>query len=82
MSDGICGDIHMALGGVTPYPLRVSQAEEIVRGENLNVKNIPQAAEASVKGARALSMNGYNVDLTKALVRCALMSVWQKSKKG
>ncbi len=78
--DEMCKDIRIALGGVAPYPLRIAEAEEMVRGKSLSEENISRAAEASVKGARPLQMNGYKVDLTKALVRHALTSLWQDSK--
>ena len=50
-------------------------AEEVIRGKKLDEGLISQVAEASVEGAKPLSMNGYKVDLTKALVRRALASI-------
>jgi len=82
ISDGICEDIRIVLGGVAPCPLKAAEAEEMVRGKGLNGENISRAAEASVKGARPLPMNDYKVDLTKALVGRALMSVWQESEQS
>jgi xanthine dehydrogenase YagS FAD-binding subunit len=77
----MCKDIRIALGGVAPYPLRITQAEEMIKGKRLNEENISRAAERSVKGARPLRMNGYKVDLTKAVVRQALTSLWQNSSR-
>jgi xanthine dehydrogenase YagS FAD-binding subunit len=82
MRDRVCRDIRIALGGVAPYPLRMAEAETVARGKSLNVEIISEVAEASVKGARPLQMNGYKVDLTKTLVRHALTSLWQDSKRS
>ena len=75
ISGGICKDIRIVLGGVAPFPYVASMAEEDIRGKKLDEGLISQAAEVSVEGAKPLSMNGYKVDLTKALVRRALTSM-------
>jgi len=80
ISDEICEDIRIVLGGIAPFPYVASRAEEIVRGRRLNEELISQAAEASLEGARPLSMNRYKIVLTKALVRRVLTSIWHQSK--
>jgi xanthine dehydrogenase YagS FAD-binding subunit len=75
ISGEICKDIRIVLGGVAPLPYGASMAEEIIRDKKLDEKIISQAAGAAVEGAKPLSMNGYKVDLTKALVRRALTSM-------
>jgi xanthine dehydrogenase YagS FAD-binding subunit len=75
ISDGICEDIRIVLGGIAPHPYLASLASEVVKGRRLNESLISQAAEASVEGAKPLPMNGYKVDLTKAMVRRALTSI-------
>jgi len=75
ISGGICKGIRIVLGGVAPFPYVVPMAEEEVRGKKLDKDLISQAAVASVEGAKPLSMNGYKIDLTKALVRRALTSM-------
>jgi len=72
ISDGICEDIRIVLGGIAPLPYLASLANEVVKGRRLNESLISQAAEASVEGAKPLPMNGYKVDLTKAMVRRVL----------
>ena len=79
ISEGMCREIRIVLGGIAPIPLRASQAEDIVRGGKLSEEIIAEAAEASVNGARPLPMNRYKVDLTKALVRRVLTSLWQEA---
>jgi len=75
ISDGICEDIKIVLGGIAPLPYLASLANEVVNGRRLNESLISQAAEASVEGAKPLPMNGYKVDLTKAMVRRVLTSI-------
>lgn len=79
ISQGICKDIQMVLGGVAPFPLKASEAEEIIRGRTLGDEIISKAAEAAVGGAKPLPMNQYNVDLTKALVRRVLTSIREEA---
>jgi xanthine dehydrogenase YagS FAD-binding subunit len=78
VSDGVCEDIRVVLGGIAPFPFVAAAVEEIVKGRRLDESLISEAAEASVKEARPLPMNGYKVDLTKTLVRRALASALQK----
>ena len=82
ISDGICKDIRIVLGGIAPVPYMASTANEIVKGRRLNERLISQAAEASVEGAHPLTMNRYKIDLTKALVRRVLTSIWHSSTSG
>jgi len=74
VSDGICEDISIVLGGVAPFPHSALRAEQIIRGRRLSEELITQAAEASVEGAQPFPMNRYKIGLTKALVRRALES--------
>ena len=77
MSDGVCEEISMVLGGVAPYPHAAAEVEKMIKGRRLEERLIADAAEASVKEARPLPMNGYKVDLTRALVRRALTHIQQ-----
>ncbi|MBC8247413.1 MAG: FAD binding domain-containing protein, partial [Deltaproteobacteria bacterium] len=80
ISDAICEDISIALGGVAPIPYRSTEVEEIIRGKRLSEKLISQAAAVSVEKARPLPNNRYKIDLTKALIRRALLSLWQQAE--
>ena len=77
MSDGVCEEISVVLGGVAPYPHPAAEVEKMIQGRRLEERLIADAAEASVKEARPLPMNGYKVDLTRALVRRALTMIQQ-----
>ena len=81
ISDGICKDIRIVLGGIAPLPYLASLASDAVKGRSLNDGLFSKAAEASVEGATPLPMNRYKVDLTKALVRRVLTSLWQRAER-
>ncbi len=74
-SGKICEHASIVLGGVSPFPYAASEAEKTLRGKSLNEQIIAEAAEAAVSGARPLPMNHFKVDLTKALVKDALLSI-------
>lgn len=78
ITDGICEDIRIVLGGIAPFPYMASRAVEMLKGRKFTKGLISQAAEASLEKARPLPMNHYKVDLTTALVRRALISMWQE----
>jgi len=82
ISNGIWEEISIIVGGVAPFPYRASMAEDIVKRKRLDERLILRAAEASVEGAHPLPMNHYKVDLTKALVRRALTSIWDEAQKS
>lgn len=73
--DGRYDDLRIALGGVAPFPYRATAAERVLGGRPGGAAAIAEAAEAAVARARPLGMNGYKVDLTKALVRRALTAL-------
>jgi xanthine dehydrogenase YagS FAD-binding subunit len=73
--DGRLDEVRVALGGVAPFPYRATGAERVLAGRVVDVALIDEAAEAAVARARPLAMNGYKVDLTRALVRRALTAL-------
>jgi xanthine dehydrogenase YagS FAD-binding subunit len=75
LTDGVCKDISLVLGGIAPLPVVADCAEEMVRGKRLEEGLIAEAAEAALEGAKPLPMNLYKNDLTRALVRRALVLV-------
>ena len=73
LKDGVCTDARIVLGAVAPTPMRAEEAEHIIKGKLLDAKTAEKAAKASVSGARALSGNAYKVEITKTLVKRALL---------
>jgi xanthine dehydrogenase YagS FAD-binding subunit len=74
VKDGVCSDARIVLGAVAPTPLRAEGAERVIKGKPLDAKTAEEAAQASVLGARALSGNAYKIEITKVLVKRALLS--------
>jgi len=72
--DGVCKYAKIILGAVAPAPVRATAAEEIIKGRTLDEKTAQEAAEAAVIGTKPLSMNAYKVEITKTLVRRAIMA--------
>jgi xanthine dehydrogenase YagS FAD-binding subunit len=70
--EGVCEEVRVVLGGVAPAPARAVGAEEVLRGRPLDAAAIAAAAACAVQRPRPLAMNGYKVQITKALVRRAL----------
>lgn len=66
---------RIVLGGVAPVPWRASATETALVGQALDQATIERAAAAATEGARPLPMNGYKVDLVRALVKRALETV-------
>jgi xanthine dehydrogenase YagS FAD-binding subunit len=69
--------IRIVMGGLAPFPYVVVGAEEMIRGNRLDARLISRVAEASLEDARPLPMNGYKIDLAKAMVKRALESIRQ-----
>jgi len=69
----ICTDAHVVLGAVAPMPHRARAAEETMIGNPLNEKIAAKAAEAALADAKPLSMNAYKVQISRVLVKRAIM---------
>jgi xanthine dehydrogenase YagS FAD-binding subunit len=75
--DGECVKAGVFLGGVAPVPLRAEAVERIMEGKRLDAETAEDAAQASTAGARPLSGNAHKVEIVKALVKRALLSMGQ-----
>ncbi len=64
---------RVVLGGVAPVPWRSHEAEAALIGKPLDAATVAQAAEEAMKPARPLRDNAYKVDLSRAIIRGALM---------
>lgn len=74
VENGVCKDARIALGAVAPTPIRATDAEEAIKGKVIDAKTAERAAEASVRGAKPMSMNAYKIEITKTLVKRAILS--------
>lgn len=73
-SDGVCRDARIVLGAVAPIPYRAGAAEDAIKGKPLNEETAAAAAEAAVTDAKPLSRNAYKIEITKTLVKRAILS--------
>lgn len=74
VEDGVCKDARIALGAVAPKPIRATNGEEAIRGKVIEAGTAEAAAKAAIIGARPLSMNAYKVEITRSLVKSAILS--------
>lgn len=72
LDNGFCSNSRIVLGAVAPGPLRAAGAEQYIKGKKLDAATLEEAARLAVKGAKPLSVNGYKVKISKALVTRAL----------
>jgi xanthine dehydrogenase YagS FAD-binding subunit len=75
IQDRLWSDLRIVLGGVATFPYRCAAAEEFVRDKPMSGDLADAAAEAALRGAKPLRMNQYKVDLSKTLVRRALLAL-------
>lgn len=71
-----CRDIRIALGGVSPTPFRATECEDSLRDCMIDEGAAQEAASLLARRARPLSMNGYKVSITRALVSRAILQAW------
>ena len=69
----ICSDVRIALGGVAPGPVRAQAAEEMLKGKEISETYASEAAEMAMSAAKPLSMNSYKIEITKSLIKRALL---------
>jgi xanthine dehydrogenase YagS FAD-binding subunit len=70
--DGRIDRARIVLGGVAPFPLRLTHVEAAVRGRARDEATAELAGELAVRGARPLAHNAFKVGLARNLVMRAL----------
>ena len=63
----------VVLGHVAPVPWVASAAAEVLKGRTLSEDLARQAGEAATRGARALSRNGYKIQLARVAATRAIL---------
>ncbi len=71
--DGACRQARIVLGGIAPYPYRAVRSAELLRDREIGGELAEKAGEAAVSAARPLRSNRYKIQLTKALVKRAIL---------
>jgi xanthine dehydrogenase YagS FAD-binding subunit len=73
IGNGVCKDARIVLGAVAPAPVRAWSAEEALKGRTVDEDIAAEAAIHALAGASPLKMNGYKVEIAKALVKRAIL---------
>ena len=69
LEDGLVKEISLVLGAVAPIPMKMTEAENYLRGKVLNEETAREAAEIALRHAIPLEMNGYKIEMAKVMVR-------------
>ncbi len=72
MEDGVVREARVALGGVATRPWRTLDAESVLEGRQASPEAWREAADAALKGARAVEENGFKIPLAKRTLERAL----------
>jgi len=73
MSAGKVQSARVVLGHVAPVPWPSPEAEQALAGKAINEETAAAAGAAAVAGAKALSHNGYKVQLARVAVKRAIL---------
>lgn len=65
-------EVRLALGGVAPRPWRARRAEQALRGQPATAAVFRAAADAELADARALTDNGFKIELARRMIVAAL----------
>ena len=74
MDSGKISDARIVLGAVAPVPLRARETEDFLKGKKLTPEVAAAAASVAVKGALPLARNGFKIQITRAMVKRAILS--------
>jgi NADPH-dependent glutamate synthase beta subunit-like oxidoreductase/CO/xanthine dehydrogenase FAD-binding subunit len=74
IADGLCKDARIVLGAVASRPIRAMEAEKTIKGKVIDAATAQAASEAALIGAVPLNMNAYKAEITRTLVRKAILS--------
>jgi len=73
LDGGVVRRGRIVLGHVAPVPWVAQAAEKLLAGKTITEDTAAQAGRAAVEGARALSRNGYKIQLASVAVKRALL---------
>lgn len=72
--DGKVAAARIVLGAAAPVPIRAKEAENFLKGKAISDQVAADAAEAAVSGVLPLGKNRYKVQVTKTLVKKAILA--------
>lgn len=59
----------MVLGAAAPIPMKLTEAEQYLKGKKLTEETAANAAEIALKNAIPLEMNAYKIEMAKVMIR-------------
>jgi xanthine dehydrogenase YagS FAD-binding subunit len=74
ITGGNVTDARIVMGGIAPVPWRSTDAEDAIKGGPITEATATAAGDAAVDGALPLSGNLYKVQITKTLVKRAVLA--------
>ena len=74
-ADGTVRAARVVLGGLAPVPWALPEVDAFLIGKRLDEATVLKAGELAIADAKPLSQNAYKLQLTKTLVRRALMKL-------
>ena len=72
VQNGTVQDSRIACGGVSAVPRRLTQVEQILKGQPVNEQTAKIAGQSASRGARPLNYNGFMIPLMENLVMRAV----------
>jgi len=72
--DGKVSAARIALGAAAPVPIRAKKAEDFLKGKAISEEIAAEAASLAICGVLPLDKNYYKIQVTKALVRRAILA--------
>jgi CO/xanthine dehydrogenase FAD-binding subunit len=81
-TNNICRDIKIALCSVAPTPIRARRAEKVLYGQKIENKAIELTARVASEETSPRSRAQYRRQMTRILVKRAIIHVWQEIKQA
>ena len=66
--DGVIEDARLVAGGIAPIPVRLTAAEEVLKGKKPTAELAQEAFAAAMKGANPMAENAYKLQEVKAQI--------------
>ena len=84
--DGVCQDVHIALGAVAPTAIRAKKAEKVLKGKKITDALLKQAGEVAATETEPISdiyaSEEYRLELIKVLVPRLTKEALARAKKA
>ncbi len=79
--DGACRKANIALGAVSPVPLRAEKAENFMKDKELNVRNFKKAGEYAAEPAAPISDIRASADYRKKMIKVVVKRAFEEAQK-